>query len=493
MEYNSKRRKIVYFKACLIGALSCALIMTGCSGHCPEGPSGHGEGVVFEFYDGPVFPLTFKEDEDAVTVSRNVDYNFSKYSEEYGSGSTVTDSYELYNESKDDLTVTAVYPFVGSFNLLDWPVITVNQSEADYEIHAGAYAGGFTGGGGDSVSLNLQNYRSWEEYAEMLSDGSYFSDAFSSPQNLNQPVVVYKVHDIVNQHEDARSAVLSMILDYDSAETDIFTFGFNGGGIQESDGGAEGNELEYRLFFVNEWPNRPDWKVKYLIAAGEDLRRYELQGYRDGSCTPGAELDGISASVTRVETTLGDALKVISKLRYDAVVGDASRGTSDRYINEKISFLQYYEQIVRHFMENGSMGAEPKERYTSAWNGSFDAFVDETMSLTRIMYLTFDIIIPAGESVTVSAEQFKDGSHDYYYGSAEGDGANLDGYDMMVSLGSNLSFRNLSASISGYDAVEIIRQNFGFDIAAGITEVNMDLNEPRYYLEVRSVIPAARR
>lgn len=42
-----------------------------------------------------------------------------------------------------------------------------------------------------------------------------------------------------------------------------------------------------------------------------------------------------------------------------------------------------------------------------------------------------------------------------------------------------------NASISGYDAIEIVSQNFGFDLQNRITEVTLDLSEPHYWLEVR--------
>ena len=60
---------------------------------------------------------------------------------------------------------------------------------------------------------------------------------------------------------------------------------------------------------------------------------------------------------------------------------------------------------------------------------------------------------------------------------------------MVTSLGSNLIFDRQSASISAYDSIEIVRQNFGFDPEAGITAVELDLNEPHYYMEIRKVKP----
>ena len=85
----------------------------------------------------------------------------------------------------------------------------------------------------------------------------------------------------------------------------------------------------------------------------------------------------------------------------------------------------------------------------------------------------------------VNVEQFKNASFDFDCSGSEN--AGIDGYDMVTSLGSNIAFAGQTASISNYDAIEIVRQNFGFDITGGITNVDLDMNEPHYYLEIREV------
>ncbi len=50
---------------------------------------------------------------------------------------------------------------------------------------------------------------------------------------------------------------------------------------------------------------------RLLIAVGGALEDYTLQGYRDGGCDPGGELDGVSAAVTRYESTLREVLNAL--------------------------------------------------------------------------------------------------------------------------------------------------------------------------------------
>ncbi len=44
-----------------------------------------------------------------------------------------------------------------------------------------------------------------------------------------------------------------------------------------------------------------------------------------------------------------------------------------------------------------------------------------------------------------------------------------------------------TARLEDRGRIEIIRQNFGFDIENGIDEVELDTQEPHYYLEVRPI------
>jgi hypothetical protein len=48
-----------------------------------------------------------------------------------------------------------------------------------------------------------------------------------------------------------------------------------------------------------------------------------------------------------------------------------------------------------------------------------------------------------------------------------------------------LRFTGQKASISLPQNFEIIRQNFGFEIARGRTEVNLDMAQEHYYLEIK--------
>jgi hypothetical protein len=100
----------------------------------------------------------------------------------------------------------------------------------------------------------------------------------------------------------------------------------------------------------------------------------------------------------------------------------------------------------------------------------------------RVIYFSFEVTIPAGESITVVAGQPKDASMDYV-----GNDKGKDGFDIATRLGSNLTFTEQTASICRFEEIEMIAQNFGFDLENGITEVMLDLNQDHYWMQVRKI------
>ena len=95
-------------------------------------------------------------------------------------------------------------------------------------------------------------------------------------------------------------------------------------------------------------------------------------------------------------------------------------------------------------------------------------------SLPRIMYLSLQVTVPAGTSVSVSADMVKRAGMDLT-GSQRGRFS----YDMVTRLGSSLAFTRQTASLSGTEYIKVIRQNFGFGPEKGTDEVSPQL--PPYH------------
>ena len=63
----------------------------------------------------------------------------------------------------------------------------------------------------------------------------------------------------------------------------------------------------------------------------------------------------------------------------------------------------------------------------------------------------------------------------------------LQGYDLVTRLGSTLDFTAQTAALVHTEAIELVRDNFGFDLASGVTEAKLDPEAEHYYLEIRPI------
>ena len=126
------------------------------------------------------------------------------------------------------------------------------------------------------------------------------------------------------------------------------------------------------------------------------------------------------------------------------------------------------------------LSPQAAERYDGAW---LEDMVQDVTVVDRVCWVTAQVTVPAGGSVTVAASMAKGDSYDFYCGHTENQG--VSGYDLVTALGSNLTFTGQSAALTGWEEMEIVRQNFGFDPENGVTSVTLDPGEEHYYLEVR--------
>ena len=106
--------------------------------------------------------------------------------------------------------------------------------------------------------------------------------------------------------------------------------------------------------------------------------------------------------------------------------------------------------------------------------------------MDRVFYLEAEVTVPAGGSVTLSAAMRREGSFDYYCTHTKNQG--VCGYDLVTELGSNLTCTGQRATIEDRGLIEIVRQNFGFDLENDVRTVDLDPAEEHYYLEVRGSI-----
>lgn len=482
--------------ACLALVIGVGLILGSMGGSAGSGGDGD---LHYMNYIGPVMPMTVQGDSGGITAVRNVNYDFSAYisrhesyenskgekvwRERYGSSALVTDSYVLQNTTGEDQTLRMLYPFTGDMREWEYyPSIQVNGEEVSAVMHPGPYSGGFEGawGSNEAGTVNLKYLDCFEDYQTLLATDDYMNSAFDDFPVLDQKVFVYRLHDFVySETTEDVNPTLSFTFYVDYEKTTVMSYGMNGASWDRESGYCSRRKggIEYR---PNVSPEHQYPDDGYVILLGDDLTDYTIQGYQDGGCDEGEELNDLGCTITRYETTLGQIMDTLLEDYLDEAVLQMDSLVTGKVSVDDMPLREVYLGLAAELLcSYGIIGDTPMERYDV---GMVEDLFSAALIDGRIIYLSFDVTIPAGKSVAVEATMLKDASIDYI-GSDKG----KDGYDMATKLGSNLTFTEQTASISQYEEIEIVAQNFGFDPAGGITEVTLDLNQDHYWMEIRKV------
>lgn len=433
--------------------------------------AGHGEeSSEFMSYAGPVLPLTLSEG-SGISATRDITFVFPG---ENGEQVKVRDTYVLTNESEEAVTVTGYYPYAGNF----WeirqvrPGVTVNGRTVETRIRTGEGSSQTSGGQNSQAdtAASEEKLLRWQDYHKLLGDGSYLDTALAETPVFHQPVVVYEFSDFQAPLEEYPAATQAVSFGKDRGQRRIFTYGFDGYEWREEEG-------MYRYSYFVPGAYRADAK-KLLIVMGEDLQDYTLMGYEDGGCEEGEELAAVSCTVTRRESTLGD---VISEVLPEMVLSNWEAFGEELNAVSAQAVESLSEEVVKKYMSRYGdfMDLRPEEFFL----GGLEELFQAALGQKRVFYEEFSLTIPAGGSTVVQAVMCKWPSFDYYCGQSENVGVR--GYDMLTGAGSELVITDTRASLEHTDEIELVRQNFGFDLEAGVNSVALDLSEEHYFMEVR--------
>ena len=429
------RSTITLLLAFLLTAALC-----GCAASSPgespgSAPAKPVDATDFMSNAGPVFPLTLAQAEPALFADRELLLDCAPYAEENTAAITVTDRYTIRNDSGEDCTVTALYPFVSSLsdlNLLQ-PVLTADGVAVKSTLYPGAFPGWFGPASPEPENVeerwNIRHAESWTEYQTLLT-GSYQADALAPKTLPEQTIYVYSF--TASGETTANAATLAITVDADPEKTTILTYGINGYGQDEATGRPQYS------YFTNEHRQ----SLHLLAVLGQDLTGCAMQGYTDGSCEQGKELDTLEGTVTRTELPLAELLRQIAAAQLGA---DASADEVKRLAAAAAELLTQY----------GVCSATPAERYSE---GRLDDLLQDAETVQRVCYAAAEITIPAGGTVCVEAVFRKPHSFDFFgfYNEL------VDGYGIMTT-GSALTLQNQTARLDTHGLVTIYGQNFEFD------------------------------
>ena len=504
--------------ACLVLTIGISLFFGGMGGNA--GGSGHEDGSTFMSYAGPVFPLTLREENTSISADRSITMDFEPwvpvwisneeeaasrtdlteaekqdvldtYNEWYPEGGRyqtsdniiVTDTYTLSNDSTEDQTVSILYPFASSLKDLSMnrPTISVNDEIIDTKLHAGSYAGTFQGAWENWAethenpgSLNLQYIESWTGYQTLLSDGSYLRRALGEYPDLSDiPVIVYTFTDPWGPEEDDDAGIpnpsMRIMFELDYEKTKVLSYGFHSASNDRENG------IMGRGFSIREEGERWYDNPYFLIIIGDDVQNMTYQGYVTGGWDNDAKVEA-GVTITRTGSNLETALREAASFYYGEMTDVENYvGTDPEY-----GFEMYYGLLKEQLVAYGVLSENGAARYDSGWIEDLDV-----VGVDRVFWLEAEITIPAGESVTVVATFEKEPSFDFHCANTENKGIN--GYDMVTTLGSNLRFTQQTACLEDRGQIEIVRQNFGFDLENGVKDVILDLNQAHYWMEIRKL------
>ena len=217
--------------------------------------------------------------------------------------------------------------------------------------------------------------------------------------------------------------------------------------------------------------------VYYLLVVGEDIENLTTGGYVTGGTDPDTPtLEGCGVTVERYESSLDAMLREILEPYW------AERQWEDAYGVPlwKVDFETWYRAFLEYLLSHGLLSPHTAERYGSGW---LEDIAGDVNVVDRVCWLEAQVTIPAGGIVEFTAAMTKEASCDFACAHTENRG--VKGYDLVTELGSNLTCTAQTATLADRGQIEIVRQNFGFDLENGVNTVPLDLSTEHYYLEVR--------
>lgn len=454
----------------------------GAHGKAPDPPDDYvipEEELRYYHYYGPVLPLTILDSSEGLSAQRHIHYDFFRYWQSSTKPvfrhlryAKVTDNYILTNETDSDLTVTAVYPFTGSYQYVDYfPSVRVNGTETEYTLQPGNHLGKCI----FDRSGDLSAPNNYLEFRDILEDGSYFADAFTELPDLDIPVVVYHIYDMENNTEpELDYPRIGMEFTVDFEKTALY---FEGSQYALTDRQTGSCYVQWGVDEDSE--DLP--KDGYVIVVGEDLDAYSIHAYEHSKYhkpdqTP---VEGVDYKLERYESTLKEMfLQILIHEREETEPIDFSTVPPEyrNMVENEITIPEAYQEIIlrlsaKLIYQDGALGPERSLRF----GHSLTAIAEYAYTYPRVFYACFEITVPAGGQIEIAAEvkQRENNTGEMRFG-----------FDLSTTLGSNLGFTRQWASLSGGDTIAIQKyNNLRFDPETG--ELELDLNTEHYWMEVQ--------
>ncbi len=402
-------------------------------------------------YQGPVLPMTVLTGGEELEGTRHVIFDFAPYETRvsavrHAGEVIVTDVYRLKNPAAVEKTVTLAYPFESQFidPIENVPAITVNGEAVQARLYPALDEG-----------KAIFRAKDFDEYQRKMEETDYLAQAMEGAKAWDMPVKAYHFTDIT-WAPDPEDTDVFLTLDFAIPEgATVWTrFGDR----------VSSREDTHSVWFRQD---REEMDLAWLFVVGGDLENLTFGGNRTHNVTENSALTDVEYQYEIVDTTF-DALIWQFAQTYDSSV-DLPERQDNGLITPEVLYGEFMNRLEESDFQENHRGVY-----------LVDSLFYSSLSEIRLMYWVFPVTIPAGSGLEITAQYHQEASYDI-----SGAKQYREGYDLATRLGSTLDFTDLSAEIQNHQWIEILRQNFGFDPEKGITQVILDPDTQRYYLEVR--------
>lgn len=449
----AKKKPLVYYRR-YAGIAACfAVVFLGFSFFprmgCGSSGGGRRDAEEFMNYFGPVLPLSSFADTPEITASRQLSFDFAKAADEEeraGQKARVKDEYTLTNTSNKDRTIGLVYPFViASSDEADrLPVLTKDSKkiEADFAV-------------GKAEDFGPACGKEWAE----LGKKNALQNALVPPQKLGRGIAYKITPDPVPNGDLHYEFGAELNADWSCS-------GWWSYGISASDKNGDafwlGTERAY---------NQQSPQPGYIIAAGEDFKSVRPMGKSWQDDVTKAKFDpNITGTVERNETEMEPLILQLGK---EYLAGCQNRYWGLTEAQRDGIFMDSVRRDAEGFPNCGVERCEP-----ICLTRLEDFF--ENAGRRRLLAARFEITIPAGQSVQITAEFVRSGSHDF-----TGKRQEEWGYDLLTNFGGSLAINKQTLTLQNTQQIELVRDDCGFDLENGKNTVTLDPQKPVYEWVVR--------
>lgn len=416
---------------------------------------------------GPLMPMTFAEANGNVSAERDIIYDLT---DSPANGiATIVDEYVLTNTSGEAQTLTYLYPYTGyRYDILaNKPVVTIDGTTTNPAINNGIYYGNNI----YDYMMPYDQFASTDDYHTLLKEDTAGTAPKVDEAVVNDKVTVYEYgYPYVAEHEYPATLfavdkkymdsvyTVNMYLLYENE-----TYAYYGYLYENESNYKETGQFDHKamLIFTDEAPAN-------IIAYSGELTEENW--------------DYVPVEEISIETNVYECtFKELASELIDTELKGTAYADDEAY---KALFLDKLMIMISDSVAFRNSGADSETAYYLLSSCDLDLMLEEAANPFGFYLLEDTVTVPAGQSITIRFEYDRIGK---YWEEPEEMYKGIFGYDNCPNLGTNIIFTSQSTAITDNGDIEIVDQNYGFDLENNVREVELELDAERYYMYVKFV------